>query len=128
MYGLLPALIFGLHWGTLEIVGVLTALEGRYWGYRTPRPIVRRTLHYVSLHAAVAWTPPLLIAAAYLLLLNQNRDAYVLRMAEYLYVLSGSVIVMAIYLFKVYWIAMKSTLFANSAPTADSAVAPVSNL
>jgi hypothetical protein len=113
MYLALPVLIFGLHWITLGIVGVLTALEGRYWGYRTPRPIVRRTIHYVSFHAAVAWTPPLLIALTYLLLLNRDKDRFVLHMADYLYVLSGSVIVMAIYLFKVYWVAMKLTLFAN---------------
>jgi hypothetical protein len=63
----------------------------------------------------------MLITFVYLSLLSNDRT-YGFYMAEYLYVLSASVIVMAIYLFKVYWSAMKSTMFANRTGDADAPV------
>jgi hypothetical protein len=122
MVGVLPIVIFASQWIVLELVGFLSALEGKYWGYRTPRTTVRRTLHYLTPHASIACAPPVLVAGSYLWLLFHNTK-YGFYMAEYLYLLSASVVVMAIYLFKVYWSAMKSTLFANRVRRNESAPA-----
>jgi hypothetical protein len=110
----LPVLV-GLFWYVnLELVAYLSAAEGRYWGLRLPRGIVRRVLHYWTVHAAAASIVISFVPLAYLLMLVANPRAG-LYFAEYLYVLSGAVVVAAMYLFRTYWIAMKSIMYGNLA-------------
>lgn len=99
-------------WFLCWAVGRLTALEARYWGFRLPHEVVRRALHYLSVQALVATLLPFAVVTAMFALLAWNRD-YAAYMTEYLYAFSGSVIITAVYLFRVYWTAMRSLLYAN---------------
>ncbi len=116
-------LSFLAWWGVIQLVGYLTTLEGAFWGMRLPRPIVKRVLQYWSVHVAGTSIVMAFIPIIFLLILVSDRDAG-LHMVKYLYVLSGAVIVAAIYLFRIYWIAMKAIMFGNpSQPAIKSDVA-----
>jgi hypothetical protein len=98
--------------GVTALAGWLSAIEARYWGMRLPHAIVKRGLAF---HSA-AYLPVGLLAVTvvwgHLLLLDNHlldfrADTY------YLYTLCGLVIVSAIYLFQMYWIAMRNMRYAN---------------
>ncbi|MBC7782902.1 MAG: hypothetical protein H7144_03605 [Burkholderiales bacterium] len=108
----MPVAIFAVWWVTLELVAYLSAMEGKYWGYRLDRRHVRRAIQYVSIHIPVASVLPMLTVTGYAIMLGLTRDNGRF-MAEYLYVLSGCVVVTAVYLFRVYWLAMRGIMFAN---------------
>jgi hypothetical protein len=115
----LPVLI-GLFWYlNLELVAYLSAAEGKYWGLRLPRTIVRRALHYWTVHAAVVSIVVSFVPLAYLLMLVSTERAG-LHFAAYLYTLSGAVVLGAFYLFWTYWIAMKSIMYGNFVQTAPT--------
>jgi hypothetical protein len=98
---------------TNQIAARLTHWEATYRGLRMPIAAVRRTMDY---HAA---NYPLvaLIAAITVVIFTRldvsgrlpPREAMV-----YFYVLSGEVIVAAVYLFKQYWTAMRNVMYANA--------------
>lgn len=94
-------------------VARLTALEARYWGYRLHLDVVRRALHYLTIQAMAATLLPLIVVWVYLCLLIADNERFGAHMAEYLYAFSASVILSAVYLFRVYWIGMRSLLYAN---------------
>ena len=119
LIAILPFLLFGCWYGLLELVIYLTAAEGKFWGLRMPRGIVRRVIHYWTPHVALASVVMSFVPLAYLLMLASNNRAG-LYMAEYLYVLSGMVVVAAIYLFKTYWVAMKAIMYGNAAPFGEA--------
>src|SRR5688500_2415096 len=90
----------------------LSAIEARYWGMRLPQPTVVRGLQF---HAA-CYLPVSLLAAAivwgYRALLANKLVSYATA-TWYLYTLCAAVVVSAAYLFRMYWIAMKSMMHAN---------------
>ncbi len=98
--------------GTTILATWLTRLEGKYWGYRLPTIAVRRTMHY---HAAQLL--PVAIVAFVTIVgygwLYRSGWVSVSSEVPYLYTLSVEVVVLAIYLFFTYWIAMKNILYAN---------------
>ena len=98
--------------GITRLAAFLTTWEAGWRGMRLPSAVVRRGLYY---HAAL-----LLPATLALLLIVVTH--YVLARLEifdyraflpYLYVLSGTAVAAAVYLFWTYWIGMKSMLYAN---------------
>jgi hypothetical protein len=96
-------------WGLNLLAARLTAWEAAYRGYRLPRPVVTRGLHYHAAHYL-----PVAIAAVAVVVGGQE---YLARSGGsgvgYLYVLSGVVILSAVYLFMTYWTAMRNMLYAN---------------
>ncbi len=127
---LVPPVLFAAWYGVLELVIYLTATEGRYWGLRMPRGIVRRAIHYWTPHATAASIVLSCVPLTYLIMLAISPQAG-MYMAEYLYVLSTAVVLAAIYLFKTYWIAMKAIMYGNATsapPPADNAATYASNV
>lgn len=91
----------------------LSAWEAGYRGIRLPLDVVRRGLHY---HAAHYFPVALLTATivfGFQILLHLYPQIAGLQSMTYLYVLCGSVILSAIYLFKTYWIAMRNLMYGN---------------
>ncbi len=119
----LPVLIGLFWWANLELVVYLSAAEGKYWGLRLPRPIVRRTLQYWTVHAAAASIVISFIPLAYLLLLVSSDQAG-LYFAGYLYTLSGAVVIAAFYLFRTYWVAMRAIMYGNLEPPPSTPPTP----
>jgi hypothetical protein len=104
--------IFALAFATRALASRLTTFEARLHGYRLPSVAVRKSLDY---HAA-AMLP---VAAVTLLLtatfaaLRLAHIAHYGHLVPYLYTLCIYVVVAAAYLFKTYWDAMRSVMWAN---------------
>ena len=98
--------------GITRLAARLTHWEASYRGLRLPYSIVLRGLYYHAAHYA----PVGIIAAgtvvAYQLLLADGLLG-VSSATAYLYVLSGEVILSAVYLFNTYWIGMRNMMYAN---------------
>lgn len=98
--------------GLSTLAAWLSAIEARYWGMRLPHPIVRRALRF---HSA-CYLPVSMLACAivwlHLLLLRIGWIDFTFG-TTYLYTLCGAVIISAGYLFWMYWIAMRSMMYAN---------------
>jgi hypothetical protein len=107
-----PGLVYLFLIGATSLAGWLSSLEARYWGMRLPHPIVRRGLQF---HAA-CYLPVALLAVCitwgYRALLSAGAVSYA-SATHYLYALCAAVIVSAVYLFRMYWIAMKGMMYAN---------------
>ena len=100
-----------LAW-TTRLAARLTHWEANYRGIRLPMPVVRRGLYYHAAHYLPVGLVALATVGGYQLLLARG----VLSAASatrYLYVLSGEVILCAIYLFNTYWIGMRNMMYAN---------------
>jgi len=110
---LVPVFVAAAWFAMYFAVVHLTVIEARYWGFRLHDNVVRRALHYLTPHAVLASLLPLLVITVYLCMLLANEN-YGLYLAHYLYVLSGSVVVSAIYLFQRYWTAMRAMMRANA--------------
>lgn len=98
--------------GVTRLAAWLSSIEARYWGMRLPHPIVRRGLRF---HAA-CYLPVALLALSIVLGYRALLLGGVFSFASatwYLYTLCAAVIVSAAYLFRMYWIAMKSMMYAN---------------
>jgi hypothetical protein len=109
---LLAAATYAFIAATTWLAARLTNWEATYRGLRLTTPVVRRGLYYHAVH----YLPVALIAAAtvvgYHVLLH--RQALDLRsLPTYLYVLSGEVVLAAVYLFRTYWIGMRNMMYAN---------------
>ena len=105
-----------LTWLTLKTItklaSYLTRLEGAFWGYRMPAIAVRRAMHYHSAQLL----PVAVVFFVYMIGYRTLQDLGVFQVTAqvpYLYILSGLVVVAAIYLFRTYWIAMKNIMYAN---------------
>lgn len=99
---------------TTWVASWLTNWEATYRGYRLTLPVVRRGLrfhaiHYVPVALAVAVT-----VIGYSWLVRRGVADLTTTTTTYLYVLSGEVVVAAIYLFKTYWVAMRNMMYANA--------------
>jgi len=96
----------------IRVAARLTAWEAAYRGYRLPYRVVLRALYYHTAH----FLPVALAAAITVWGYTQLRGRGYFQLTSattYLYVLSGLVIVSAIYLFDTYWIAMRNLMYAN---------------
>lgn len=108
----MPILTWAVLSGLTQLASYLTAVEARYWGMRLPRLAVERVMRF---HSA-CYLPVGLIAFTIVwghLLLVQLRVIDFRYATAYIYTLSGAVVLLAIWLFQMYWIAMKSMMFAN---------------
>jgi len=77
-----------------------------------PLAVVRRGLYYHAAH----YLPVAIIAVATVIgyqVLLSRRVVGIATASNYLYVLSGEVIVAALYLFHTYWIGMRNMMYAN---------------
>ncbi|HEY0008869.1 MAG TPA: hypothetical protein VGB55_09110 [Tepidisphaeraceae bacterium] len=109
---LLPIVSLAFWWGMVHLVAWLTALESKFWGYRMPRFRVLRVLNYLTLHLIAASMLPLLATTAFAVFLAFDQDNGQFAV-QYLYGLSAVIVIAALYLFVVYWRAMKAILNAN---------------
>jgi hypothetical protein len=106
------ALAYALLQTVSALAAWLSAIEARYWGMRLPHAIVKRGLQF---HAA-CYLPVSLVACAIIwghLLLLRNGAVDRSWATAYLYTLCGTVVASAGYLFWMYWIAMRSMMYAN---------------
>jgi hypothetical protein len=90
----------------------LTCWEAAYRGFRLPLPVVRRAMHYHAAH----YLPVALVAFATVAGFHTLVAAEViseLQGPRYLYILCAEILLAAAYLFRVYWVAMRSLMFAN---------------
>jgi hypothetical protein len=115
-FGLLLAVLTIAAYFSLDAItrlaAMLTNWEATYRGLRLPYDIVLRGMHYHAAH----YFPVALLAAitvvGYGILYSWNVfDAF--SATTYLYILSGEVILGAIYLFNTYWIGMRNMMYAN---------------
>jgi hypothetical protein len=105
-------LMYAILVGVTALAAWLSALEARYWGMRLPQPIVVRGLKFHSacylpvgvLAVAIVWGHQYLLSKR--LLLDTSASWY-------LYTLCGAVVISAVYLFIMYWVAMKNMMYAN---------------
>lgn len=105
-------LTFAVMLGLTRLATWLTVLEARFWGMRLPRTCVVRAMQFHNAN----YLPVGLLACIYIWLFYHLRRRGVMPFYAdtwYLYGLCGLVILSALYLFKTYWIAMKSLMFAN---------------
>ena len=109
---LVPVLVTAVWIGMYLAVVKLTAMEARFWGLRLPTPVVRRALPYIGAYAAVISLLPLAVVSIYVCLVLAV-DRFALYLTTYLFVLSGSVVFAALYVFRRYWQAMRLMLNAN---------------
>lgn len=103
---------FGM-WGLIYVAARLTVWEGRYRGYRLPTVAVRRGLYYHAAHAFPVAVMAALTTGGHLWLVTHQRHPPASLAENYLWVLSGEVIVAAAYLFWTYWAAMRNMMYAN---------------
>jgi hypothetical protein len=114
-----PAIWLGLSvltylslWGLTRVAASLTTWEARYRGYRLPRNVVLRAMYYHAAHY-----PPVAAAALATTLANawlfRQRVLGLDRANAYLSLLSGEIVVLAVYLFWTYWAAMRNMMYAN---------------
>lgn len=98
--------------GLIKLAVWLSAVEARYWGMRLPYPVVNRALLFHSAsYLPVGIVANLIIWGYRLLLATGAIDARF--DTFYLYTLCAFVILAAVYLFQMYWIAMKRMMYAN---------------
>lgn len=106
----LTAVIYSLLSGLTRLATWLSAIEAKYWGMRLPHQVVLRGMQYHAAH----YLPVGLLAGSitwgYQILIPQINHRYD---DIYLYALCGVVVLSALYLFRTYWIAMRSMMFAN---------------
>jgi hypothetical protein len=98
--------------GISRLAARLTHWEGTYRGFRLPYNIVLRGIYYHAAH----YFPVALLAASTVVGYQLLLFLQVLSPAtsdRYLYVLSGQVILSALYLFQTYWIGMRNMMYAN---------------
>lgn len=107
-----PVLVYLTWLGLYALVVRLTTLESRYWGMRLPSDVVRRALHYNAVQVSAASLLPWAVTLTYLCLLIADESA-VRFLTPYLYVLSGAVVISAVYLFAVYATSMRALMYAN---------------
>jgi hypothetical protein len=99
-------------WGITRLASRLTVWEARYRGIRLPRGAVLRGLYYHAAHYLPVGLLALLTTAGYFAL--SRRGVLGPETGDrYLWVLSGEVIVCAMYLFWTYWAAMRNMMYAN---------------
>lgn len=109
---LLASLCYVGLFAITRLAARLTNWEATYRGIRLPVIVVLRGLyyhaaHYLPVSAAAAVT---VIGYQWLLI---HGTASIASATTYLYVLSGLVVVSAIYLFNTYWIGMRNMMYAN---------------
>jgi hypothetical protein len=111
----LPGLWIAVYFAMSLLIRVatrLTAWEAAYRGYRLPHRVVLRALYFHTAHFLPVALAALLTVGGFTFL--RSRGVFQLTSdTTYLYVLSGQVIVSAIYLFDTYWIAMRNLMYAN---------------
>jgi hypothetical protein len=98
--------------GTTRLAARLTHWEATYRGIRLPISVVLRGLYYHAPHYLPVGVTALATVVGYQLLLAWGL-ASPASATRYLYVLSGEVILCAIYLFNTYWIGMRNMMYAN---------------
>jgi hypothetical protein len=98
--------------GVTWLASLLTALEARYWGIRLPLPAVTRALQFHTPHYLPVGIVAVVIVWGYQILLFFDIIGYETG-AWYVYTLCGAVVLSAWYLFRTYWIAMRSIMYAN---------------
>ena len=98
---------------TTRLAGWLTHWEASYRGYRLPRPVVERGMYYHAVHYLPVALVTALTVTGYALAFSRG-FAGVTSTVTYLYVLSGEVVLAAVYLFWTYWIGMRNMMFANA--------------
>jgi hypothetical protein len=100
-----------------RVAARLTTWEATYRGIRLPLPVVRRGLAFHAAHYLPVAIVALATTAAYQIAVhldqNLHRMYWLIHWKIYLGVLSGEVIVGAMYLFNTYWIAMRKMMYAN---------------
>ena len=99
-------------WATTRLAAWLTTWEAGWRGYRLPRAVVLRGLHYHAAHLVPVAAGFLLVTAGYRLLVAVGVADFT-SLVTYLIVLSVVVVVGLFYLFWTYWIGMKNMLYAN---------------
>lgn len=112
----LPLLIAGTYAfiaSLTRLAARLTTWEATYRGYRLPLPVVMRGLHYHAPHYLPVAVAALLTVAGYQTFLWYSDRPAANSGVIYLSVLSGVVVVTALYLFKTYWTAMRNMMYAN---------------
>ncbi|HEY1628568.1 MAG TPA: hypothetical protein VGF52_01845 [Tepidisphaeraceae bacterium] len=98
--------------GLTRLATWLSAIEAKYWGMRLPYFVVMRGLTFHNANYLPVGLLAVGIVWGYRVLLNENildrtRDTI------YLYTLCIAVVISAGYLFRNYWIAMRSMMYAN---------------
>ena len=100
-----------IYW-TTRLAARLTHWEATYRGLRLPLSVVRRGLDYHTVH----YIPVALVAAVtvvgYQVLLARGSAGFD-SAQKYLYLLSGEIVLSALYLFQTYWIGMRNMMYAN---------------
>lgn len=110
---LVAVVTYGFLIGMTRLAAMLTTWEASYRGIRLPLPVVLRAMHYHAAHYA----PVALLATATVLgyhWLLRSGHVTPLSAEMYLYVLSGEVVLAAVYLFKTYWIGMRNLMYGNT--------------
>ena len=97
---------------TTNLAAWLTTWEAGWRGYRLPRSVVLRGLHYHAAHLPPVALAFLIVTGGYRLLVALDVLDFT-SLVAYLLVLSAVVVVGLIYLFVTYWIGMKNMLYAN---------------
>lgn len=117
----------GFIYAALRLIGklivILTSFEARYWGYRLPGPVVTRGLQYQS----ATYLPATALAVAWIIIgrISIERDpGGALTPLVYLYILCGTVVVSAVYLFVTYATAMRKLMYANRERSHDARIPP----
>ncbi|MDQ3440913.1 MAG: hypothetical protein M3478_11250 [Planctomycetota bacterium] len=90
----------------------LTAWEAAYRGLRMPRDVVLRGLYYHAAHYVPVAAIACMTVVGYRYMVDREITTLV-TLPTYLYVLSGEVILGALYLFWTYWIGMRNMMYAN---------------
>jgi hypothetical protein len=98
---------------TMRIAARLTTWEATYRGFRLPIPVVQRGLAFHAAHYLPIAIIALATTGAYQIALKRDWLYWTIHADWYLYVLSGEVVVGAMYLFTTYWIAMRRMMYAN---------------
>ncbi|HQY89455.1 MAG TPA: hypothetical protein PK402_12455, partial [Tepidisphaeraceae bacterium] len=106
------AVVFIVTLVTEQLVAYFTAIEGRFWGYRLRKDVVRRVLSYHIAHLVPISFITLVIVS--LNLLNSlNQTVRGIKPIYYLYALCAWVLVAAFWLMSTYVSAMRAVMFAN---------------
>jgi hypothetical protein len=105
-------IVYALLAAVQRLAAWLSAIEAKYWGMRLPLETVQRAMQFHSFnYVAVALAATILVWGFRLTLLLGWQVSY--WATTYLYTLSALVILGAIYLFQMYWIAMRNMMYAN---------------
>jgi hypothetical protein len=95
-----------------RIAAKLTNWEATYRGIRLPYDIVLRGMYYHAAHYLPVGIGAFITVVGYQVWLSVS-TASLAWGTNYLYVLSGQVILSAVYLFNTYWIGMRNMMYAN---------------